>query len=203
MSIAQFAAANRKAFTWMFAGGCLALALFTAHGWSSQGWLDAVIESVGLVLIVVGSYGRIWSTLYICGRKNIELVRVGPYALVRNPLYISSLIAAIGIGLASENLAVLALLLIGFVGYYPLVVRAEEDNLRRVHGAAFDHYAAEVPRFLPRFARPVEPDEYTVSPRTFRRVLLDSMWFFWLYVALETAERLRQTGVLPTVWTLP
>jgi protein-S-isoprenylcysteine O-methyltransferase Ste14 len=48
--------------------------------------------------------GRTWCSLDISGRKKRELVTVGPYALVRNPLYIFTLLEAFGIGAQSGSM---------------------------------------------------------------------------------------------------
>lgn len=57
------------------------------------------LEMAGMAMIAVAVLGRTWSSLYIGGRKNAELVQFGPYSLMRNPLYTFSFIGAAGIGL--------------------------------------------------------------------------------------------------------
>ena len=46
---------------------------------------------LGFVLVVFGSFGRIWASLYIEGNKTKNLVTSGPFPMV-NPLYFFSLI---------------------------------------------------------------------------------------------------------------
>lgn len=89
----------------------------------------------GLGCVIVASFGRVWSSIYIAGRKTSTLVEFGPYSVARNPLYLFSLVGAAGIGLASGSLLILALLTISFGLYYPFVILGEEESLRRVHGA--------------------------------------------------------------------
>lgn len=81
--------------------------------------------------------------------KNAELATTGPYAYTRNPLYLGSIVIALGFIVAARNLwiAVAAAAMFAFV-YLP-VIRAEEKYLR----AAFPdyaNYAGHVPRLLPR-----------------------------------------------------
>ncbi|MEW6635116.1 MAG: isoprenylcysteine carboxylmethyltransferase family protein, partial [Pseudomonadota bacterium] len=56
------------------------------------------IEMFGVLLIFLGIIGRLWSTLYIGGRKSAEVVTGGPYSITRNPLYLFSTVAAAGVG---------------------------------------------------------------------------------------------------------
>jgi len=77
-------------------------------------WPPAVHEAMrwlGAALIFVCVSGRTWCTLYIGGRKNHELVTAGPYSVCRNPLYVFSIIGAIGIG--AQLGAVLVAILVG------------------------------------------------------------------------------------------
>ena len=82
-------------------------------------------------------------------RKNAELATTGPYAYTRNPLYLGSIIIAIGFIIAARNLwiGVGALAMFAFI-YLP-VITAEEKYLRSAF-PGYDRYASEVPRFLPR-----------------------------------------------------
>ena len=61
----------------------LLLGLFTASSWSDNAVADFAAEWLGYVLLVGGLGIRLWSTLYIGGRKSKELVTAGPYSLCR------------------------------------------------------------------------------------------------------------------------
>jgi len=82
-------------------------------------------------------------------RKNEQLATTGPYAYTRNPLYLGSIIIAIGFGLASMNWWIAAIIVILFLAIYLPVIRGEEEFLRGKF-PEFDQYAKEVPRLLPR-----------------------------------------------------
>ena len=81
--------------------------------------------------------------------KDTELATTGPYAYVRNPLYVGSLILAGGFALAARSPWVVLLMLLMFVFVYLPVIRSEEDYLRRTF-SEFEEYARRVPRLLPR-----------------------------------------------------
>ena len=180
---------------------CLALLLATPHSWQANSEGDMLINALGFVLIVVAAFGRIWSSLYISGYKEDRIVTEGPYAIIRNPLYVFSFLGAIGLGLATANLLILAVIASTFLLYYPLVVFAEERNLRHKFGQEFVAYMHQVPRFLPRRLHLVEPDRYPVRPRHVRRSLLEIIWFFWSYLFLHLVTGMQQgvwhTGLWP------
>jgi hypothetical protein len=82
-------------------------------------------------------------------KKNEELATSGPYAYTRNPLYLGSLIMAIGFTIAARSIWVLIVMLLMFFAIYLPVIRAEESFLRQAF-QNYDEYARNVPRLLPR-----------------------------------------------------
>lgn len=160
--------------------------------------LNPFMDGFGYVLVVVAAFGRIWSTLYISGYKEDRVVIEGPYAIIRNPLYVFSFLGAMGMGLVTNNLLILATLLSTFILYYRLVVLAEEKNLQEKLGKAYFEYTSRVPRFIPRTFRLVEPDTYPVRPRHVRRSLQQIMWFFWILLILYGIEYLHKAWQLTT-----
>lgn len=101
----------------------------------------------GFAVAAVGVLVRALASGHI--RKNAELAITGPYAYTRNPLYLGSIIIAIGFIIAARNLwiGIGALAMFAFI-YLP-VITAEEKYLRSAF-PGYDLYAKEVPRFLPR-----------------------------------------------------
>lgn len=84
-------------------------------------------------------------------RKGKQLATSGPYARMRNPLYLGSMFLAIGFAAATHAWIAVALLGTYFAVFYAPVIRREEKELRALYGSAFDDYAAHVPRLWPRF----------------------------------------------------
>ena len=82
-------------------------------------------------------------------RKNEQLTTTGPYAYTRNPLYMGSLIVALGFVIASRSWIVTAIAVALFFAIYIPVIRGEEEFLR-VRFPEFAEYARHVPRLLPR-----------------------------------------------------
>jgi protein-S-isoprenylcysteine O-methyltransferase Ste14 len=82
-------------------------------------------------------------------KKNEQLATTGPYAYCRNPLYLGSIIIAIGFAIAARDVWVA----LGIVGLFSLiyipVIRSEETFLRQQF-AEYESYARRVPRLLPK-----------------------------------------------------
>ena len=177
----------RQPFSLAVIIACAILLFATQPTWKHESTTGRLLELVSLLLIVIATFGRIWCSLYISGYKEHRVVCEGPYAIIRNPLYLFSFVGAVGLGLATMHLAILAIIAISFLLYYPLVVLAEERNLLQVFGDEYAQYQHQVPRFIPHRPSLVEPDTYPVRPRHVRRSMQQTFWFFWAYLFLHLA----------------
>jgi hypothetical protein len=110
---------------------------------------------------------------------------------MRNPLYLFNFIGGIGLGLAVENPLLAALLVLGFLAFYPGVVRREEARLAQQFGETYARYCEATPRWIPRWSNFHEPETWTIFPRRFRAGLLSTMWFLWVFLLWEVFEELR------------
>ena len=102
---------------------------------------------VGTVVAIPGIALRAFASGHV--KKNEELTTSGPYAYTRNPLYLGSLIMALGFAVAARSVWVLAVMVAMFFVIYLPVIRSEEAYLRGAF-PAFDEYARSVPRLFPR-----------------------------------------------------
>jgi len=173
---------------------CGILLITTPPHWSPQslGW--HIADSLGFILIVLAAFGRIWSSLYISGYKEDRVVAEGPYAIVRNPLYVFSFIGALGLGMVTQHIAILTLIALAFLLYYPLVVQGEERILEQKFGPIFLAYKQRVPRFLPRRFPLVEPDTYPLRLRHVRRSMQEIVCFFWAYLIIRWSAEIHCAG---------
>jgi protein-S-isoprenylcysteine O-methyltransferase Ste14 len=178
-----------------------ALFVFGTSRWP-QYWHER-IEWVGLGLIFVCISGRTWCSLYIGGRKTSELVRLGPYSVSRNPLYVFSILGAIGVG--AQFGGVLVAVLAGVFAWivHVLVVMQEERLLLAEHGDRYRAYIADVPRFLPRFSRWRDVELLEVRPRAVVTTFFDACFFLAAVPIAEFFEYFQQTGAIHTLLTLP
>jgi protein-S-isoprenylcysteine O-methyltransferase Ste14 len=196
-------AGSRLIVSRVFGLAIILLLVFTTHSFSRESFADIFSEMSGLFLLSICSFGRLWALMYISGNKRRELVTEGPYSVVRHPLYFFSFIGAIGIGLASENLLVLALIIVFYVFYYPFTILMEERNLTVKFGEAYIEYMKRTPRFFPRLSLYKEPSVYQVKARSFVKSFVNGMWFIWIYMLLHIIEMLHESGILPVFMRIP
>jgi protein-S-isoprenylcysteine O-methyltransferase Ste14 len=101
---------------------------------------------LGLIGIVPGLLLRALASGHV--RKNQALATSGPYRYTRNPLYLGSLLMAIGFAIAARSLWIAAALAAIFFAIYIPVILDEEGFLRREF-PDFEEYSRRVPRLLP------------------------------------------------------
>jgi protein-S-isoprenylcysteine O-methyltransferase Ste14 len=78
-----------------------------------------------------------------------QLVTSGPFAQVRNPMFLGVMLAQIGFFLALPSVFSLVCLVIGVVAVFAQA-RFEEHELARRFGATYRLYLEQVPAWLPR-----------------------------------------------------
>jgi protein-S-isoprenylcysteine O-methyltransferase Ste14 len=105
----------------------------------------------GLTLILIGEAGRLWAAGHLS--KNREVTTTGPYAYVKNPLYIGTFLIMIGFCLLARQWVILAVGLVVFFFYYaPFKKKREAARLRDLFGSVWDEYDRSVPDYIPRFS---------------------------------------------------
>jgi protein-S-isoprenylcysteine O-methyltransferase Ste14 len=170
---------------------------------AATGLAGQVVQLLGFACVACAALGRTWCSVFIAGYKDTLLVRSGPYAAVRHPLYALSMLAMLGLGLASRSVAITVGLLLVFAAIYRAASSVEDGRLRAEHGAAFDGYAAEVNAFLPQTTRYSVPESVTVRPRVLWKAFLDAGSLLGLWALLVLADALQLAGRTPTWITLP
>ncbi|MEV5376078.1 isoprenylcysteine carboxylmethyltransferase family protein [Streptomyces nondiastaticus] len=87
------------------------------------------------------------------GENHPALVTGGPFGLVRNPVYAALTTLTAALALTLPNLLALAGATAMLIGNELQVRCIEEPYLTRIHGTAYQEYAARTGRFLPRLGR--------------------------------------------------
>lgn len=103
---------------------------------------------LGGLLALVGEALRLWASGHI--EKTVALATGGPYAHTRNPLYLGSVLLALGVAVASASPWVAAAGIVYLGAFYPRAVREEASFLRGRFEREYTEWAAAVPLFLPR-----------------------------------------------------
>lgn len=104
--------------------------------------------AVGSALAVLGLVLRGWAAGTI--HKDERLTTSGPYAFVRHPLYLGSLILGLGVTVVGASWLWPALFLLFYIGVYARTMSAENDRLAALFPAHFPEYRAAVPALVPR-----------------------------------------------------
>lgn len=160
------------------------------------GWLIEIFEGLGITFLVLCLIGRGWTSVYIAGRKSHELVTIGPYSVVRNPLYVFSFFGLVGVGLLSEMMTVLFLSIGVFALYYWFFIRREERRLTGIHGKKYIDYMQAVPRWFPKFSNWRDAETLEIRPRVLLRQFRDTSLFFLAFLFFELCEYFREIGYL-------
>ena len=113
----------------------------------------------GLIISLTGEAIRIWGVSWAGSETRTTgavggsfLVISGPFAHVRNPLYVGNILMYTGLGFMSFALfPYLQLLgLIFFYFQYKLIVQEEEKYLEKAYGKDYENYRHKVPGFFPK-----------------------------------------------------
>lgn len=115
---------------------------------------DAASLAIGIPVSALGLALRAWAAGHLY--KNRDLATSGPYAHVRNPLYLGTLTVAAGFALASRRWELGALFAAVFLLVYLPAVELEEQHLRSLF-PAYEQYSQEVPRLIPTISAATRP----------------------------------------------
>jgi protein-S-isoprenylcysteine O-methyltransferase Ste14 len=114
---------------------------------------------IGFVLVALGESIRFWGVAYAGSLTRVtgsvgapEVIVTGPFAYVRNPLYVGNMLTYIGIGVMSNALYpwLVIIAAVYFVFQYFQIVLGEEEFLAKEFGEEYSNYKKNVPRFIPR-----------------------------------------------------
>jgi protein-S-isoprenylcysteine O-methyltransferase Ste14 len=120
---------------------------------------STALVAAGVAVTALGELLRLWGVHHLGAISRTRsdrlgpLVASGPFARLRNPLYVGNIALWVGFALTARLvwLAPLVALLLGLE--YHAIVRWEERLLETRLGGAYRAYAARVPRWVPRWNR--------------------------------------------------
>jgi protein-S-isoprenylcysteine O-methyltransferase Ste14 len=125
---------------------------------STQTRAETATILAGIALTLAGELVRLWGVRHIgvISRTRSDrlgpLIDSGPFAYVRNPLYLGNIALWAGFALTARLPWLAPIIVVLLAGAYHAIVRWEEGLLEARLGAAYREYAARVPRWVP--ARP-------------------------------------------------
>lgn len=119
-------------------------------------WRRAVAWALGAALVSAGEALRLWAVRHVgvasrTRRARVErLVTSGPYAWIRNPLYVGNLLMWSGFVCESRLAWMLPVLWILFALQYGAIIKWEEYVLTERFSNEYGAYAYRVGRWIPR-----------------------------------------------------
>lgn len=158
--------------------------------------------TIACIFVVVAALGRLWCSLYLGGYKTSTLIEVGPYSMVRNPLYIFSFIGSVGIGIATTSIVITSLFIIFFAAVYPIVIADEERRMDFVFGSEYREYVARTPRLIPNHRLYKGVSEYTINIRQVHSAFFDVIWFFIALGLMQLVVHLHNSQQLPRLFDI-
>ena len=120
----------------------------------SSGPLDNFLEVLGVSLILLGQLLRVSSRGYKAehSANGHSLIKNGPYAMVRNPMYLGIILIGLGVVLFIFHLWAFFIFAVIFISRYLHLVIKEEKNLLKTFGEDYREYHKKTPRLLPRIS---------------------------------------------------
>jgi protein-S-isoprenylcysteine O-methyltransferase Ste14 len=112
-------------------------------------WVGVALTTAGISFSIAARawLGSNWSGS-VTLKQGHELIRSGPYALVRHPIYTGLLLALFGTALVVDRWRALIALVILIAGLL-YKMRVEERFMAEQFGDAYGRYRAEVPALIP------------------------------------------------------
>ena len=162
--------------------GPIALAIVILPGSDT---VSPFVVGAGVAVTIVGELIRLWGVHHIgaISRTRSErlgpLVVSGPFALVRNPLYVGNIALWTGFALTARLPWLAPVILVLLALEYHAIVRWEESLLESRLGQEYRDYAARVPRWIPALRRGGRPGKHVQDPTTRSSVSVVVDGFSW------------------------
>jgi isoprenylcysteine carboxyl methyltransferase (ICMT) family protein YpbQ len=150
---------------------------------------------LGTLLVVIGELFRIYSVAFIGsisrtrkGSLGGALVTSGPFAFVRNPLYVANFFILFGFAVLSASFGLVLFSVLLFAFQYYWIVQYEEGLLAAKFGQAYADYQLQVPAWMPKkcpaLAELEWPTSYSAALKSERRTLTTILVLFLVLMFL-------------------
>jgi protein-S-isoprenylcysteine O-methyltransferase len=137
---------------------CMVFSPYFRTGWLAARILPRsdVTEATGLVLTFLGLVFAVWARVQlgrnwsgaVTVKEDHQLIRRGPYAIVRHPIYTGLLLGIFGMALIIGEICALLGATILLLAFW-LKTRTEEAFMRQHFGAQYTQYQHDVKGLIP------------------------------------------------------
>jgi protein-S-isoprenylcysteine O-methyltransferase Ste14 len=118
---------------------------------------NELVSIIGLSIMCVGSIIRVWSmrtlskyyTRTLITTEDQEIIRKGPYRIIRHPGYLGTILVWSAAGLAMQNLIIFIVATVMMLTAYCYRINNEEKMLAAEFGEKFNEYKKHTWRILP------------------------------------------------------
>ena len=124
----------------------IVILIISENDMSPDSPLYNIFELTGFILVLIGVFGRIWSSLYIEGNKTNNLITEGIYAVSRNPLYFFSFLLLLGYCFVIKSIIIVGMALLIWILIYPRTIKHEEEKLLKIHKDEYLNYYNRTPK---------------------------------------------------------
>jgi protein-S-isoprenylcysteine O-methyltransferase Ste14 len=134
----------------------IVLALLVIPAPDSPTILSTLLSRLGVLFVAAGETVRLWAVHHIGAISRTRsdrlgpLIDSGPFARVRNPLYLGNILLWVGFALSARLVWLAPVVVILLAFEYHAIVRWEESLLAMRLGDAYLDYTTRVPRWIPR-----------------------------------------------------
>ncbi|NQT82824.1 isoprenylcysteine carboxylmethyltransferase family protein [bacterium] len=121
-----------------------------------HGTTSLLMLIAGALIVASGMGFRIYSAGYLWGRHTVTevesdfLCASGPFAYIRNPLYLGNFAVGMGVCVSLNEWYAYAIFIAEYAFLYSIIIPYEERFLEEKFGDAYAEYKARTRRFLPR-----------------------------------------------------
>ncbi|MGI0406630.1 methyltransferase family protein [Helicobacter himalayensis] len=196
---------NRFPLQYVFGVLCIVWLFVSSSAYS--GFVANFIRGVGVAFVIVGVYGRLYATIFIGGMKNEgvdgkSFIDYGAYSLCRNPLYLFSFIAFVGVLALKGQIALIIIGALIYLWIYRMTILSEEEFLESKFGEPYKQFLQKTSRFFPRLKGFHCPEKIEVRPEFLHKEIRRALNWFLGVVAILAIEVLQYYEILPVFWRI-
>jgi len=143
---------------WVVIAASIAMAALARNVSSTRFPSSSELSDMLSIILLIAGLALRWVSIFTLGRfftvnvaihPDQQVVRTGPYRLIRHPSYTGMLIAFVGVGVYCANWLSLCVLLVPVTLATLHRIDKEEEILLQVFGSSYREYRKETKRLIP------------------------------------------------------
>jgi protein-S-isoprenylcysteine O-methyltransferase Ste14 len=117
--------------------------------------MEEFADAIGIGSLMLGGLLHLWAVSHKRRGATLhqimtpDLITTGPYAYIRNPVYLANLLIGTGMIFLLDAFSLAIVLFAIFALHYGIIIPAEEEFLEKRFGKSFAAYCRAVPKYIP------------------------------------------------------